>query len=164
VRAPGDLEIETPADEPLIRFRRFVQAPPDLVFRAWTEPEQLKLWWGPADWTWLVCEVDLRVGGGYRFVHRKPDGEKRGMRGEYLEIDPGRKLVNTFVFDGTPDRHSVDTVEFHSVLDGTLVAGTSVHQSIEARDDHVNVGMERGMRETCRRLDAWVTARREGTI
>lgn len=67
---PGDLEIETPQGEPLIRFRRFVRAAPDAVFRAWTEPEQLRQWWGPADWDLVVCEVDLRVGGGYRFVRR----------------------------------------------------------------------------------------------
>ncbi len=164
MRPPGDLEIETPADEPLIRFRRFVQAPPELVFRAWTEPAQLKLWWGPADATLVVCEVDLRVGGGYRFVHRTPDGQERGTRGEYLEIERGRRLVDTFVSDGTPDRHSVDTVEFHAVLDGTLVSGTSVHESTEARDEHVNAGMERGMRDAYRRLDEWVTARREAAM
>lgn len=153
------LEIETPPDEPIIRFRRFVKAPPARIFAAWTDPAALRQWWGPADWTLVVCDVDLRVGGGYRMVHQTPDGKRFGTSGEYLEIVPGRCLVNTFVFDGTPDRKSVDTVEFIAVPGGTLVTGVSRHESIAARDAHVNAGMERGMRDTYRRLDAFLEAR-----
>jgi uncharacterized protein YndB with AHSA1/START domain len=152
------LEIETPADEPVIRFRRFVNAPPALVFTAWTDPAALVHWWGPAQWTLIVCEVDLRVGGGYRFVHQTPEGHRHGSSGDYLEIDPGRRLVNTFVFDGTPDRKSVDSTDFLTAPGGTLVSGISRHESITARDDHVNGGMERGMRDTYQRLDEWIEA------
>lgn len=159
---PSDLEIETPLAEPLIRFRRFVAAPPELLFGAWTEPAQLKRWWGPADWELIVCEVDLRVGGRYRFVHRLPGGQEMGTAGEYLEIQRNRLLRNTFVFDGTPDKSSDDTTEFIAVPGGTLVAGTSVHESVAARDEHIAGGMERGMRDTYQRLDEWVAGPTKG--
>ena len=155
---PDDLEIEVPPDEPVVRFRRFVKAPPALVFRAWTEPAALREWWGPADWTLIVCEIDLRVGGRYRLVHRSPDGQLHGGSGEYLEIEPGVRLVNTFVFDGTPDRASIDSIDFLPVPGGTVVSGLSRHESITARDEHVQGGMEYGMRETYRRLDEWIEA------
>jgi uncharacterized protein YndB with AHSA1/START domain len=159
---PDGLEIETPPGEPVIRFRRAVRAAPAVVFAAWTEPDQLRRWWGPAEWTLVVCEVDLRVGGGYRFVHQDRDGARYGTRGTYLRIEPGALLVNTFTFDGTPGRESTDTVEFRPAGGGTLVCGTSEHESIAARDAHVGGGMERGMRDTYRRLDALLAADTEG--
>ncbi|HEY3009576.1 MAG TPA: SRPBCC family protein [Micromonosporaceae bacterium] len=154
---PGDLTIQTPPDEPVIRFQRLVAAPPALVFRAWTEPELLRRWWGPAEYQLIVCEVDLRVGGGYRFVHRGPDGVEYGSRGRYLEVEPGRRLVNTFTRDPAPDRESVDAIDFLAVGGGTLVSGVSRHESIAARDAHVNAGMEGGMRGAYRKLDDLMT-------
>ena len=82
------LVIETPADTPEIRTRRFVKAPPALVFEAWTTAEHLREWWGPRNLQIVLCEVDLRVGGGYRIVHRAPDGQEFGFHGDYREIDP----------------------------------------------------------------------------
>jgi uncharacterized protein YndB with AHSA1/START domain len=152
------LEIETPADEPVIVFRRFVKAPPELVFRAYTEPEFLKHWWGPRFLEMTVCEVDLRVGGTYRFVHRAPDGQEFGFHGEYREIEAPHRLVNTFVFDGAPDHEALDSAVFEAVGGGTMVSGRSVHDSVEARDMHVASGMEQGMNETYERLDEWVAA------
>ena len=72
--------------EPVITYRRFVPAPPELVFEAWTKPEHLTQWLGPAYLELSVCEIDLRVGGAYRFVHRAPDGTEHGFHGEYLEV------------------------------------------------------------------------------
>jgi uncharacterized protein YndB with AHSA1/START domain len=150
------LEIETPADEPVITFRRFVKAPPKLVFQAYTEPELLKQWWGPRYLELTVCEIDLRVGGSYRFVHRAPDGQEFGFHGEYREIDAPHRLVNTFVFEGVPDHEALDTVVFEEVDGGTMVVGRSVHDSIDARNMQVASGMEQGMIETYDRLDALV--------
>jgi uncharacterized protein YndB with AHSA1/START domain/dihydrofolate reductase len=164
VNIQPDLIIETPPDEPIIRFRRPVAAAPERVFAAWTEPDQLRRWWGPAEWTLVVCEVDLRIGGGYRFVHQDRDGNRFGTRGTYLQIETGRLLVNTFSFDGTPDRQCVDTVEFRPTSTGTLVCGTSVHASIADRDAHIAGGMERGMRDTYRRLDAHLKGATMATV
>ena len=152
------LEIETPADEPVIAFRRFVKAPPKLVFQAYTDPELLKLWWGPRYLELAVCEIDLRVGGSYRFVHRAPDGQEFGFHGEYREIDAPHKLVNTFVFEGAPEHEALDISVFEEVDGGTMVIGRSVHDSIEARDMHIASGMEQGMIETYDRLDELVTS------
>lgn len=66
------LRISTPVDEPVVRFQRLIEAPPALVFDVWTDPEHLCRWWGPRALTLVVSEMDLRVGGAYRFVSRAP--------------------------------------------------------------------------------------------
>ena len=143
-----ELEIITPEDEPTIKSRRFVKAPPDLLFDMWTKPEHLKNWWGPRYLELVICEVDLRVGGSYHFVHRAPDGAEYGFHGEYREIDRPNRLVSTFVFEGMPDDEAVETLVLEAVDGGTLVSGTTVHSSIEARDAHIGSGMKEGMIET----------------
>lgn len=155
------LEIRTPADEPVIHTKRFVAAPPALVFDAWTKAEHLRNWWGPRRLEIVECDVDLRVGGGYRIVHRAPDGQEFGFHGEYREIDPPKRLVSTFVFEGMPDHEAVETLTLEEVEGGTMVHGLTVHASLEARDGHVASGMESGMRETFERLDELV-ARLQG--
>jgi uncharacterized protein YndB with AHSA1/START domain len=149
------LTIEVPPDEPLIVWRRFVQAPPHVVFDAWTRPEHLRNWWGPRWLELLVCEVDLRVGGGYRFVQRAPDGAEHSFHGTYLEIDPPRRLVTTFVYEGGRGHEAVDAIDFEPVTGGTLLHGRSEHDSIDARDAHVEAGMEEGMADALTRLDEW---------
>ena len=98
-------------------------------------------------------DVDLRVGGGYRIVHRAPDGQQFAFRGEYREIVPQNRLVATFVFEGAPDHEAVETAVFESVNGGTMVNGTTLHKTITARDMHFNSGMEPGMIESYERLD-----------
>lgn len=147
------LELEIPPGEPVIRYRRFVKAPPKLVFEAFTNPEHLRNWWGPSRLELVVCEVDLRVGGGYRFVSRAPDGQEFAFHGEYRVIDPPHKLEQTFVFEPVPDHYAVDTAQFEEVEGGTLIHGQSVHDTLMARDMHVANGMEGGMRESMDRLD-----------
>lgn len=152
------LDIETPADEPVIRFRRFVKAPPALVFRAYTEPEHMKNWLGPRYLETTLCEVDLRVGGRWRLVHRAPDGTEHAFHGVYREVDRPSRLSNTFVYEPWPEAEAVDTVEFQEADGGTLIVGTSRHGTIEARDRHVAAGMEKGMTEGYERLDDVVAA------
>jgi uncharacterized protein YndB with AHSA1/START domain len=153
---PRETSIQTPPDEPVIRLQRFFAGPPDLVFRAWTEPALLRRWWGPAGLTLAVCEIDLRVGGGYRFGYRAAGGAESGYGGRYLEIKPGVRLVYTATFDIWPDRECVDALDFVPVTGGTLLSVVSTHQSIEWRDAHVNGGMERGMRDNYGRLDQFL--------
>ena len=85
-------EIEIPADEPVINVRRFFKAPPELVYKALTEPEYLRRWWGPRQLEITECEADLRVGGSWRVVYRAPDGTEFVFGGTFLELDPPRKL------------------------------------------------------------------------
>ncbi len=152
------LELEIPPDEPVISYRRFVKAPPQLVFQAFTDPEHLRNWWGPRRLELVVCEVDLRVGGGYRFVSRAPDGQEFGFHGEYRVIEPPHKLEQTFVFEGAPDHYAVETAVFEAVEGGTMVHGRAVHDTLMARDMHVASGMEGGMTESMQRLDEVVAA------
>jgi uncharacterized protein YndB with AHSA1/START domain len=151
-------DFEIPVGEPTMGFRRFIKAPPRIVFEAFTDPRHLPRWWGPRGLELVVCEVDLRVGGGYRFVHRTPDGREFAFRGEYREIDPPRLLVNTFVWEGAPQHESVETTVFEAAEGGTLVIARSVHDSVEGRDMHLANGMERGMIETFERLDEHLDA------
>jgi uncharacterized protein YndB with AHSA1/START domain len=148
------LELSIPADEPVIRFERFVRAPRPLVFTAMTKPEHLRKWWGPRILENVVCEIDLRVGGGYRIVQRAPDGQEFGFHGEYREIDPPHRVVSTFVFDGAPDQVAVETVTLDEVDGGTMLRGETRHASLTAWDAHVASGMESGLRESYQRLDA----------
>jgi uncharacterized protein YndB with AHSA1/START domain len=150
---PTELDIAIPADSPVVSFRRTVKAPLALVFGVWTEPEHLRHWWGPRALALVVSEVDLRVGGGYRFVSRAPDGQEFAFHGVYREIEPPRRLVSTFVYEGLPDNEVVETVTFELVEGGTLISSLSVHASLAARDAHVAMGMEGGLIESHVRLD-----------
>jgi uncharacterized protein YndB with AHSA1/START domain len=152
----GRLAIEVPPGEPAVVFRRFVDAPPGLVFAVWTEPEHLRNWWGPRQFELVVCESDPRAGGRYRFVQRAPDGQEHTFDGVYREVDPPRRLVRTFVYAGAPEDESVETVTFQREGDGTLITSTSVFPSFAAREFYARGGMEAGLRESHQRLDEWL--------
>ncbi len=157
------LELDIPAGQPTIGFRRFVKAPPELVFDVMTDPQHVPHWWGPRGLELVVCEMDLRVGGRWRFVSQAPDGQQFGFHGEYREIDRPHRVVQTFVFEGAPDHEAVDTLTFQPAEGGTLLVGEMVHDSVESRDAHVASGMAAGMEETYLRLDellASLTAQR----
>ena len=157
--AGPQLEIETPDGEPVMRFRRWLDAPPEAVFEAWTTPDQLRHWWGPARNTLDECELDLRVGGRHRYVTSNAEGTEFRFHGEFLEVDPPRRLVSTWVFDGAPDAVTIDTLDFEPSEGGTLVRGESRVASLELRDQRIaDERMLDGMRETWERLDAFLAA------
>ncbi len=150
------LEVIAPAGEPVIVTHRFITAPPGIIFDAWTTPEHLKQWLGPREMQMVSCEIDLRVGGSYRYVHRAPDGKEYAFHGKYLEIDQPRRMVCTFVFELWPQNEAIDTLTLEAKDGGTLVTTHTRHPSIEARDGHLAGGMERGMSEGYERLEALV--------
>jgi uncharacterized protein YndB with AHSA1/START domain len=152
------LEIEVPPDEPAVVFRRFVDAPPDLVFAVWTEPEHLRNWWGPRQFELVVCESDPRAGGRYRFVQRAPDGQEHTFYGEYREVGRPHHLVRTFVYAGAPQDESVETLTFQRDSGGTLITSRSVFPSFAARELYAQAGMDAGLRESHQRLDEWLEA------
>ena len=99
VKDTRTLQVTTPSEREIAMTRVF-DAPRRLVFDAWTRPELLKRWLGVrGGWSFAVCEVDLRVGGAYRFVWRGPNGKEMGMGGVYREIVPPERLVATELFD-----------------------------------------------------------------
>ncbi len=154
------LDITTPADDPVIITRRFVKAPPALVFDAWTNPKHIPNWWGPRGLEMVTCDIDLRVGGRWRFVHRTPDGREFAFCGEYLEVGPPNRLVSTWIWEGMPDDVAIETLTLEAVEGGTMVIGEARHSTLAARDQHIENGMEGGMIETYERLDELVESLR----
>ncbi len=151
-------EIVTPPGEPVIYTRRFFRAPPELVFRALTEPEYMRRWYGPRHLEITECEADLRVGGTWRLVHRAPDGTEFAFHGEFLVLDPPRTRVGTFVYEGAPENVATETMVCEPADGGTMLLTTMVHSSVEARDEHVASGMEGGIIDAHSRLDELVAA------
>jgi uncharacterized protein YndB with AHSA1/START domain len=148
-----DTEIITPAGEPVIEVRRFFKAPPELVYRVLTEGEFLRRWWGPRRLEIVECEVDLSLGGTWRIVHRAPDGTTFAFHGEFLELEPPRRRVSTWVYEGAPDATATETVELDATNGGTLLRSRMVHNSLANRDMHVESGMEEGLLDSYARME-----------
>jgi uncharacterized protein YndB with AHSA1/START domain len=153
------LELAAPRDEPVLIFRRVFVAPAALVFEVWTEPEHLRHWRAPHGFELVTCEVDLRVGGGYRFVHRAPDGSRHAFLGHYRQIERPRLLVSTLTYEAAPATEALDEVTFEDAGGGaTLVTGRTTFPSFQARELYAAGGAERGLAQCCDRLDELVAA------
>lgn len=144
---PESFTISTPSDREL-EVRRDFNAPRHLVFDAFTKPELVRRWLlGPDGWTMPVCEIDLRVGGAYRYVWRKEaTGAEMGMGGVFREVVRPSRLVATEKFDEAwYSGEAVDTTVFEERDGITKVTVTVLYESKEARDAATRSGMERGM-------------------
>ncbi len=144
---PGSAVVTLPTDRE-IQIERFFDAPPALVFEAWTTPEHVTRWWGVRQAPMVSCEIDLRVGGGWRYVSRLPDGTELGWHGTYREVERPDRLVSTEVFEGFPDAESLNTAVFAEHDGGTALSITVLHQSRENRDGHLASGMETGLQQS----------------
>ncbi|MDQ2977630.1 MAG: SRPBCC family protein [Acidobacteriota bacterium] len=153
VKNAGTLQITTPSEREIAMTRVF-DAPRRLVFDAWTKPELLKRWLGVrGGWSFAVCEVDLRVGGAYRFVWRGPNGKEMGMGGVYREIVPPERLVATEKFDDPwYEGEALDTTVFVERGGKTTVTTTVLYASREVRDAVLQSPMERGVAESYDKL------------
>jgi uncharacterized protein YndB with AHSA1/START domain len=145
----GTLQITTSSEREIVMSRVF-DAPRSLVFDAWTKPELLKRWLGVrGGWSMVVCEVDLSVGGAYRFVWRGPDGAEMGMGGVYREIAPPERLVATESFDDPwYSGEAVDTTVLVEEGGQTTATTTALYESEEIRDAVLDSGMARGVAES----------------
>ena len=150
-RRRSAVEIVAEPGKPTIVMTRVFDAPRRLVFEVLTKPEHLERWWGPRGLTLVVCEVDLRVGGAYRFVQRAPDGQEFAFRGVYREVSPPERLVSTFVFEPMPEHEALITVTLEERNGRTTLTETTLHGSVEARDAHF-AAMEPGASESYERL------------
>jgi uncharacterized protein YndB with AHSA1/START domain len=143
-KSSGKLKVTLPSDNEILLTREF-DAPPRMVYEVMTKPEYVKYWWCCMDgFSMPVCELDLRVGGRWRFVMRSPDGKDVAFNGEYREIVPAQRIVNTEIFEPYPDLPSLVTTTFEVRGDKTLFRALVLHETKEARDMHVNSGMELG--------------------
>jgi uncharacterized protein YndB with AHSA1/START domain len=146
----GTLKVTTPTDREIVLTRVF-DAPRRLVFDAFSKPELLKRWFGPRGWSMTVCEIDLRVGGAFRFVLRSPDGKDMGMRGVYREIVPPERSVHMESFDDYPGESQVTAV-FTEDRGKTTLTATVLYASREVRDAVIKSGMEHGAAESYDKL------------
>ena len=148
----GSAVVTLPTDTTILITRSF-EAPVALVWEALTTPRHLLRWWGPT-WCPLVsCEIDLRVGGSWRYLSQLDDGTELEWHGTYREIEPTRRIVITEVFEGFPDAESLNTMTL-THIDGVTTLETLVqHASKEFRDGHVGSGMEHGMNISYNRLE-----------
>jgi uncharacterized protein YndB with AHSA1/START domain len=146
----GTLKVTTPTDREIVLTRVF-DAPRRMVWDAFTKTELLKRWFGPRGWSLVVCEVDLRVGGGFRFVLRGPDGKDLGMRGVYREIAAPERSVHMESFDDFPGESQVTAI--FAEKDGkTTMTATVLYPSREVRDIVIQTGMEHGAAESYDKL------------
>lgn len=142
----GSLEITTPTDEEIVITRRF-SAPRALVWDAFTKPALITRWMGlMPGWTFPVCEVDLRVGGSYRYVWRGPNGEEMGMGGTFVEIERPKRLVAREYFDQKwYEGGCVETTTFTETAGSTTVTIQLRYDSREIRDGVLRSPMASGM-------------------
>ncbi len=136
-----------------IRITRVFEAPAALVFDVWTTPKHVRCWWGSNKAPLTECTIDLRVGGGWRYVTRNQEGIELGWHGIYKEIDAPIRLVSTEVFEGFPDAESLNTLTLNENEGKTTLIVVVRHKSKENRDGHINSGMEAGMQQCMNRVD-----------
>jgi uncharacterized protein YndB with AHSA1/START domain len=148
------LQVTTPSDREIAMTRVF-DAPRSLVFDAFTKPELLKRWLGVrGGWTFAVCEVDLKVGGKYRYVWRGPKGQEMGMGGVFREIARPERVVCTEKFDDPwYEGEALDTMTFVERSGKTTATTTVLYASKAVRDAVLKSPMDKGVAESYDKLD-----------
>ena len=159
VASSGTAVVTLPTDTQ-IKITREFDAPPHLVYRAWTTPELIKQWWSGERGEVTVAEVDLRVGGAWRYLMTANEGFEVGFHGEFHEIVPNERLVNTEAYDTGPGAEETQGLEpamitttFEPRGTRTLLTQVAECHSTEVRDMIIASGMEAGMQESMDRLD-----------
>ena len=142
--------VTLPTNTQILITREF-DAPKHLVYRAWTTPELVKRWWHAKRGTVTIADVDLRVGGRWRWVMVTADGFEVAFHGTYREIVPNERLVYTEVYEGAPvpegDEGALNTITFTEKDGRTTVTNLVEAGTQEVRDAIINSGMEAGMQD-----------------
>lgn len=144
--------VTLPSDEQILITREF-DAPKHLVYRAWTVPELVTRWWHANRGQMTLCEIDLRVGGKWRYVMAACGGPEVGFHGEYREVAPDERIVSTEVYEGMPDAEAVNTATFTEADGRTTLTILVQHACQEHRDAHINSGMEDGLQDALELLE-----------
>ncbi len=154
VQDTGKLQVTTPSEREIAMTRVF-DAPRRLVYDAHTKPELVKRWLGVfGGWSLAVCEIDLRVGGSYRYVWRRDSGTEMGMGGVYREIVPGERIVATELFDDPwYEGEAVGTTTFVEEGGKTTLTTTVLYASREVRDAVLKTPMETGVAASYDKLE-----------
>ncbi|WP_322780139.1 SRPBCC family protein [Frankia sp. Cas4] len=144
VTSSGTAVVTLPTDTQILITREF-DAPRNLVYQAWTTPALVKRWWAAARGEVTVADIDLRVGGSWRWVMVTNGGFEVAFHGEYREIIPNERIVSTEVYEGVPEAAAVTTMTFTEQDGRTTFTLLVQHKTQEHRDGHINSGMESGM-------------------
>ena len=144
--------VTLPTDTQILITREF-DAPRHLVYRAWTTPELVRRWWSARRGEMTVAEIDLRVGGAWRYVMLAHGEFEVAFHGEYREIVPNELIVSTEVFEGMPDAQAMSRVTFDEADGRTTLAILVQHATQEHRDAHIGSGMEDGLQDALDLLD-----------
>jgi uncharacterized protein YndB with AHSA1/START domain len=148
-----EMKITAEPGVPQIVATRELDAPLDLVFRAFSEPDLLVQWLGPRKYKMTIDRYDVRDGGRWRYVHSDDAGNAYGFHGVFHGTPSPEGMVQTFEFEGAPGNVQLDTATFSEEGRKTVVRMNSVFQSVEARDGMMQAGMADGMNEGFERLD-----------
>jgi uncharacterized protein YndB with AHSA1/START domain len=153
----GTAKVTLPTDQQILITREF-DAPKHLVYKAWTTPELVRRWWSGERGEMTHAEIDLRVGGMWRYVMIADGGFEVAFHGEFREIVPNERIVSTEVFEGLPVEDpdaeaSLNTLTLTEVDGRTTLTVLVQHKNKEGRDGHINSGMEGGMQEAMDRLE-----------
>lgn len=144
---------------PALIIKRTFNAPRDLVWKAWSDPEQAKKWWGPDGFTLPFVEMDQRPGGKWRAQMRSPDGRDMWQYGVYREIVPPEKTVYTFIWDAEPENEMLVTVVFKAKGDQTEM--TFTQEGFKSAEDRK--GHQDGWSQTFNRFGSYLEQIRGGT-
>jgi uncharacterized protein YndB with AHSA1/START domain len=128
------------------------EAPRQLVFHAYTDPQMIVNWWGPRELTTTIERLEAKSGGGWHFIQRDPVGNVHAFHGIFHEVTPPRRIVRTFEYEGAPGKVVLETVTFEERDGRTTLTTHSLFQSVADRDQMVGAGMERGVLESMERL------------
>jgi uncharacterized protein YndB with AHSA1/START domain len=154
VTSSATATVTLPSDEEILVTREF-DAPKHLVYRAWTTPELVRRWWSGRRGEMTVCEIDLRVGGRWRYVMIAQGGFEVAFNGEFSELVSDERIVTTEAFEGMPDAEPALNVVTFSETGGRTTLELLVQvKSKEVRDMILETGMETGMQEQFELLDA----------
>jgi uncharacterized protein YndB with AHSA1/START domain len=146
VTSSGTATVTLPTDEQILITREFA-APRHLVYRAWTTPELVRRWWHANRGEVRSIEIDLRVGGTWRYVMVAQGGLEVAFHGEFREIVPDERIVSTEVYEGFPDAEALNTITFSEADGRTTLTILVEHAAKEHRDAHIASGMEDGMQD-----------------
>jgi uncharacterized protein YndB with AHSA1/START domain len=152
VTSSNRARVTLPTDEQILITREF-DAPRNLVYKAYTTPDLVRRWWHANRGEVTLIEIDLRVGGTWRYVMKACGGPEVGFHGEYREIAPDERIVSTEVYEGAPEAEALSTVTFTETAGRTMLTILVQHSCQEHRDAHINSRMEDGLQDALQLLE-----------
>lgn len=152
-----EMTLTLPSDREVVMTRAF-NAPARILFEVWTKPEHVRNWYAVRGTTMTVCEIDLRVGGAWRWVLVHPKGGEIAFSGVFREIAPPHRLQRTEVFEAMPGAESLVTLTFDEGDGQTTLAINMLFKSKQDRDVCLKSGMELGVKECFQKIDELVLA------